>query len=185
MTIDKSLRVKRGATRNRSVLTRVERIARLQEADIWKEGDSPLGLPKVRVRKLTMKKKKKKKEEEGAEGAAGGAAAAPAAAAGQGGHQGCRREGSGRRHKGGAKGGAQAGREEVIAQARTLLRIPARPLGSSRNGSSVGVIGPAWPPSWQRELALVRRPQPVSAPGREFLPASVRRLRFSRLARWR
>ncbi len=83
MTIDKSLRVKRGATRNRSVLTRVERIARLSEADRWKEGDSPLGLPKVRVRKLTMKKKKKKKEEEGAagEGAAAGAAA-PAAAAG-------------------------------------------------------------------------------------------------------
>ena len=69
MTIDKSLRVKRGATRNRSVLTRVERLARLVEADTWKEGDSPLGLPKVRVRKLTMKKKKKKKEEEGAEGA--------------------------------------------------------------------------------------------------------------------
>src|SRR4051794_32300804 len=84
MTIDKSLRVRRGATRNRSVMTRVERIARLLEADRWKEGDSPLGLPKVRVRKLTMKKKKKKKEEEGAEGTAGGAAgaAAPAAAAG-------------------------------------------------------------------------------------------------------
>jgi small basic protein (TIGR04137 family) len=82
MTIDKSLRVKRGATRNRSVLTRVERIARLSEADAWKEGDSPLGLPKVRVRKLTMKKKKKKKEEEGAEGAA---AAAPAGGAKAGG----------------------------------------------------------------------------------------------------
>src|SRR6188472_2115687 len=79
MTIDKSLRVKLGATRNRSVLTRVERIARLTEADAWKEGDSPLGLPKVRVRELTMKKKRKKKEEEGA--AEGGAAAAPAAAA--------------------------------------------------------------------------------------------------------
>jgi len=64
----------------RDLLTRVERIARLTEADAWKEGDSPLGLPKVRVRKLTMKKKKKKKEEEGA--AEGGAAAAPAAAAG-------------------------------------------------------------------------------------------------------
>ena len=50
MTIDKSLKVRRGATRNRSVLTRVERIARLQQADRWKEGDSPLGLPKVRVR---------------------------------------------------------------------------------------------------------------------------------------
>src|SRR3954452_3502329 len=80
MTIDKRLRGKRGATRNRSVLTRVERIARLTEVDAWKEGDSPLGLPKVRVRKLTMKKKKKKKEEEGA--AEGTTAAAPAAAAG-------------------------------------------------------------------------------------------------------
>jgi small basic protein (TIGR04137 family) len=91
VTIDKSLRVKRGATRNRSVLTRVERIARLQEADAWTDGSSPLGLPKVRVRKLTMKKKKKKKEEEGAEGAAAtpaagkapaGKAAPPAKAAG-------------------------------------------------------------------------------------------------------
>ena len=81
MTIDKSLRVKRGATRNRSVLTRVERIARLTEADAWKEGDSPLGLPKVRVRKLTMKKKKKKKEEEGTAEGGAAAAAAPAAAA--------------------------------------------------------------------------------------------------------
>jgi len=77
MTIDKSLKVRRGATRNRSVLTRVERIARLQEADKWADGDSPLGLPKVRVRKLTMKKKKKKKE--GEEGAEGAAAATPAA----------------------------------------------------------------------------------------------------------
>ena len=84
MTIDKSLRVRRGATRNRSVLTRVERIMRLRQADRWNDGDSPLGLPKVRVRKLTMKKKKKKKEEEeGAAAEAGAAAgtAAPAAAA--------------------------------------------------------------------------------------------------------
>ncbi len=81
MTIDKSLKVKRGATRNRSVLTRVERIARLKEEDAWKEGDSPLGLRKVRVRKLTMKKKKKKKEEEGAEGAAAPAKGAKGAAA--------------------------------------------------------------------------------------------------------
>jgi small basic protein (TIGR04137 family) len=82
MTIDKSLKVKRGASRNRSVLTRVERIARLTEADAWKEGDSPLGLPKVRVRKLTMKKKKKKKDEEGAEGAAAATPAAGGKAAG-------------------------------------------------------------------------------------------------------
>ena len=82
MTLDKTLKVKRGANRNRSVLTRVERLERLKEADRWKDGDSPLGLPKVRVRKITLKKKKKKKEEEGtADGAA--AAAAPAAKGGK------------------------------------------------------------------------------------------------------
>lgn len=65
MTMDKSLRVRRGMVRSRSVLTRAERLARLQEADRWEQGDSPLGLPKVRVYKLSMKKKKKRKEEEG------------------------------------------------------------------------------------------------------------------------
>jgi small basic protein (TIGR04137 family) len=50
--------------RSRSVLTRAERLARLQEADKWTEGGNPLGLPKVRVYKLSMKKKKKRKEEE-------------------------------------------------------------------------------------------------------------------------
>ena len=82
MTMDKSLRIRRGLIRSRSVLSRAERLARLKEADRWKEGDSPLGLPKVRVFKLAMKKKKKKKEEEGAEGAAAApGAAAPAAEA--------------------------------------------------------------------------------------------------------
>ena len=78
MTMDKSLRTRRGLVRSRSVLSRAERLARLKEADRWKEGDNPMGLPKVRVFKLAMKKKKKKKEEEGAEGAEG-TAAAPAA----------------------------------------------------------------------------------------------------------
>jgi small basic protein (TIGR04137 family) len=76
MTIDKSLKIRRGMVRSRSVLTRAERIERLKVADRWKEGDSPTGLPKVRVYKMALKKKKKKKEEE-AEGEAG--AAAPAA----------------------------------------------------------------------------------------------------------
>ena len=64
MTIDKSLKVRRGASSNRSVLTRGERLEKLKESDRWQDGDSPFGLPKVRVRKLQMKKKKKKKEEE-------------------------------------------------------------------------------------------------------------------------
>lgn len=79
MTMDKSLQIRAGLVRSRSVLTRGERIARLQSSDRWQEGQSPLGLPKVRVYKISMKKKKKRKEEEG-EGAAaeGTAAAAPA-----------------------------------------------------------------------------------------------------------
>ncbi len=64
MTIDKSLKVRRGGSSNRSVLTRVERLEKLKESDRWQEGDSPFGLAKVRVRKLVMKKKKKKAAEE-------------------------------------------------------------------------------------------------------------------------
>lgn len=65
MAIDKSLKVKAGATANRSVLTRVERIEKLRETDRWSDdGSSPYGLPKVRVRKLTMKKKKKVKKDD-------------------------------------------------------------------------------------------------------------------------
>ena len=73
MTIDKSLKIRRSLIRNRSVLTRPERIRRLMEADRWVEGDNPFGLPKVRVQKLVMRKKKKKKkeEEDGAEAVEG------------------------------------------------------------------------------------------------------------------
>jgi small basic protein (TIGR04137 family) len=70
MTIDKSLKVRRGLVRARSVLTRAERIAKLKDADRWSEGDPVLGLPKVRVQKLSLKKKKKTKKEEGEEGEA-------------------------------------------------------------------------------------------------------------------
>ncbi|MHC4403640.1 MAG: small basic protein [Planctomycetota bacterium] len=64
MTMDKSLRVRQGLVRSRSVLTRAERIERLKASDRWKEGDSPFGLAKVRVYKIAMKKKKKKKTPE-------------------------------------------------------------------------------------------------------------------------
>lgn len=64
VTIDKSLKVRRGSLSNRNVLTRVERVAKLQEAERWKEGDNVLGMPKVRVQKLSLKKKKKTKKEE-------------------------------------------------------------------------------------------------------------------------
>jgi small basic protein (TIGR04137 family) len=79
MTIDKSLKVKVGSIRSRNVLTRGERIAKLKEAERWNEGDSVIGLPKVRVFKLSLKKKKKAKTAE--EAAAAGGAATPAAPA--------------------------------------------------------------------------------------------------------
>lgn len=59
MTIDKSLKVKMGVSRSRNVLTRVERIEKLQAMDKWSENESPFDLPKVRVYKVVLKKKKK------------------------------------------------------------------------------------------------------------------------------
>lgn len=76
MSVDKSLKMRMGALKNRNVLTRGERIAKLQETDRWGSSSSVLGLPKVRVQKLSLKKKKKVKAEE-AEGETA-AAAAPA-----------------------------------------------------------------------------------------------------------
>lgn len=70
MTMDRSLRISAGLVRSRSVLSRAERITRLQSSDKWSDGQSPLGLPKVRVFKLSMKKKKKAKEEGEGEAAA-------------------------------------------------------------------------------------------------------------------
>ncbi|MDA1039198.1 MAG: small basic protein [Planctomycetota bacterium] len=69
MTMDKSLRVRKGTTGARGVLSRAERIAKLKELERWEDGRSPIGLPKVRVYKMSMKKKKKAKAEEGAEAA--------------------------------------------------------------------------------------------------------------------
>ncbi len=67
MTIDKSLKIRRGSISNRNVLTRVERIAKLEETDRWSPEDPVLGIPKVRVQKISLKKKKKVKKEEGDE----------------------------------------------------------------------------------------------------------------------
>jgi small basic protein (TIGR04137 family) len=62
MTIDKSLRIRAAAVRSRNVLTRAERIEKLKEAERWEEGDAILGLPKVLVPKVALKKKKKAKK---------------------------------------------------------------------------------------------------------------------------
>lgn len=64
MTIDKTLKVRAGLIRNRNVLTRGERLEKLRQSERWQEGDPVLGLPKVRVVKVALKKKKKAKKEE-------------------------------------------------------------------------------------------------------------------------
>lgn len=80
MSIDRSLRLKDALVRHRNVLTRAERIEKLQEEEKWDDGRSVLGLPKVGHRKVHTKKAAKEKEEEGAEGAVAGAEGAPVAA---------------------------------------------------------------------------------------------------------
>ncbi len=62
MTMDQSLRVKAGAIKNRNVMTRAERVARLKELGQFDEGSSIVGMPKVRVVKVSLKRKKKVKK---------------------------------------------------------------------------------------------------------------------------
>jgi len=66
MSIHSSLHGADSLVGERSVLSRIERIERLQrEGSFDPETDSALGLPKVRT-KYRVKKKKKEEEEEGA-----------------------------------------------------------------------------------------------------------------------
>lgn len=60
MTIDKSLKRKGRLARTRNVLQRHERILKMRGDDMWKDGQSPFGLPKLRIVKLVIGKKKKK-----------------------------------------------------------------------------------------------------------------------------
>jgi small basic protein (TIGR04137 family) len=64
MTMDRSLKVKAGAIKSRNVLTRAERVKRLQDLDKFNEENSIVGMPKVRVVKVSLKKKKKVKAAE-------------------------------------------------------------------------------------------------------------------------
>lgn len=64
MTIDKSLKVKAGSVKNRNVLTRAERYQKLLKEGKWSEESTIIGMPKVRVDKIALKKKKKVKTDE-------------------------------------------------------------------------------------------------------------------------
>jgi len=59
MSIDRSLKVRGALARHRNVLTRAERIEKLQEDERWTEGESLVGLPKVANRKVAAGKKEK------------------------------------------------------------------------------------------------------------------------------
>ncbi len=67
MSLDKSLRRKSRLVRARNVYTREERILRLQAIERWSEGQSPIGLPKVRIVRTVAGRKKKKKKDADAE----------------------------------------------------------------------------------------------------------------------
>ena len=64
MTMDRSLKVQAGAIKTRNVLTRAERVAKLQQLDKFDEQEQVIGMPKVRVQKISLKKKKKVKKAE-------------------------------------------------------------------------------------------------------------------------
>jgi small basic protein (TIGR04137 family) len=66
MSMHKSLRLKNTLQRQRSVLSRWERILKLQDQGRWQDGDRILGLPKVRTKFKVRSRKVAPKEEEGA-----------------------------------------------------------------------------------------------------------------------
>ncbi|MHC5037847.1 MAG: small basic protein [Planctomycetota bacterium] len=71
MSLHKSLKLKDVLARSRNVLTRAERLAILKERGLWKDGDSVLGLPKLRTQvKFKRRKKKEAPPEEAKEGEA-------------------------------------------------------------------------------------------------------------------
>lgn len=68
MSIHKSLKSGSGLGRTRNVLTRAERVEKLQKEGVMKPGDPVVGLPKTKVASMKRGKgpvKKKEKEEKG------------------------------------------------------------------------------------------------------------------------
>lgn len=63
MSLDRTLKTHGGLKRQRSVLRRDERISHLmEEGEFDPEQDSPLGLPKIKVRRSKAGTKRKKEE---------------------------------------------------------------------------------------------------------------------------
>lgn len=65
VSIHSSFRSSGSAAKHRNVLTRLERLEKLEAAGRWNADEQGLfGMPKVRSVKVAMKKKKKKTDEE-------------------------------------------------------------------------------------------------------------------------
>lgn len=77
MSIHSSLRTAGKGKKHRSVLKRYERLRALKQKGLWDEEKSVLGIPKVKMQKLKVKKEKAV----AAEGTAAPAAGKPAAPA--------------------------------------------------------------------------------------------------------
>jgi len=71
MSVHPSLVIRSKLKRPRSVLSRVERLEKLEEDERWDESQSVYGLPKVKVKILKRNASKKAAPEEQAEGEEG------------------------------------------------------------------------------------------------------------------
>ncbi|MCH2111332.1 MAG: small basic protein [Planctomycetes bacterium] len=60
MSVHKSLKINSALNSERSVFTRRERLAKLEQDGRWEEGESVYGLPKVRTSFKVLTKKQKK-----------------------------------------------------------------------------------------------------------------------------
>ncbi len=70
MSVDRTLRIQSSLARHRNVLSRAERVAKLEAQELWTEDATVLSMPKVANRKVKAGKKKSKKEEAATEEAA-------------------------------------------------------------------------------------------------------------------
>jgi small basic protein (TIGR04137 family) len=81
MSIHSSLRSGGKDKKHRSVLKRYERLKMLKDKNLWDEAKPVLGIPKVKMQKLRVKKEKAAATDAGTAGATAPAAGKPAAAA--------------------------------------------------------------------------------------------------------
>jgi small basic protein (TIGR04137 family) len=63
MSLHPSLKIDTAGAKQRTVLSRIERIKELMKKDLWKDGQKVTALPKTKVLKVKAKKTKVKKEE--------------------------------------------------------------------------------------------------------------------------